>query len=67
MALARERVALRLDDPPSDPAAVPALLDELTDRYRGECVALVLPRDLLASLDPAVIASTADRDITVVA
>ena len=65
-ALARERVALRVDDPPTDAVGIATLLDELTDRYRGECVVMVLPSQTLAGLGPEITASTADRDITVV-
>lgn len=65
-ALARERIALRVDDPPADRTALADLFDELTDRYRGECVAVVLPADRLAHLDPELTRSGPDRDVTVV-
>jgi len=64
--LARERVALRVDDAPADPDELAALFDELTDRYRGECVAVVLPADRLAGLGPELTRSGPDRDVTVV-
>ncbi len=69
-ALGRERVALQIsaaDEPRLGSArTVGEALDDIADRYRGECVAVQLDPAVREALAPQLAGVTADRTVVVV-
>ncbi|MFW6599009.1 hypothetical protein ACQBAU_00860 [Propionibacteriaceae bacterium Y2011] len=74
-ALAVERVAAtwsygpgpgaRVDERLADADQVIAVLDELADQFRGECVVVALPEQVIAARSAELAESRADRQVTV--